>query len=107
MVAAMYARMEATGNQSPDGEFDWGSLMPAPGRYRTSLIAEPTDGKRPLNQAAQDLDKVLKDRTDKAEGPEARGRLNAIARQLNERSRKTPDYQSPAERIGERVAAIN
>lgn len=74
MVAAMYARMRAAGNQSPDDDFDWGPLMPAPGGgYRTSLIVEPADGKRPLNQAAQDLAKVLKDHTDRAEGPEARG----------------------------------
>lgn len=74
MVAAMYARMRAAGNQSPDDDFDWGPLMPAPGGgYRTSLIVEPADGKRPLNQAAQDWAKVLKDHSDRAEGPEARG----------------------------------
>ena len=74
MVKAMYARMRAAGGQSPDDDFDWGPLMPAPGGgYRTSLIVEPADGKRPLNQAAQDWAKVLKDHTDRAEGPEARG----------------------------------
>lgn len=74
MVEAMYARMRAAGNQSPDEDFDWGPLMPAPGGgYRTSLIVEPADGKRPLNQAAQDWAKVLKDHSDRSEGPEARG----------------------------------
>lgn len=74
MVTAMYERLRAQGNQSPDEDFDFGPLMPAPGGgYRTSLIVEPADGKRPLNQPAQDWAKVLKDHTDRAEGPEARG----------------------------------
>jgi len=34
-------------------------------------------------------------------------RLNAIAPQLNERPRKTPGYNSPAEKFAECVAAIN
>ena len=74
MVAAMYARLRAMGNQSPDSDFDFGPLMPAPGgAFRTSQIVEPADGKRPLNQAAQDWAKVGRDHTDRAEGPEARG----------------------------------
>ncbi len=74
MIAALYARMRASGNQSPDSDSDWAPLMPAPGGgYRTSLIVEPSDGKRPLNQAAQDQEKTVKESTDKAEGPEARG----------------------------------
>ncbi len=74
LVAAMHARIRAAGNQSPDSDMDWGPLMPAPGGgYRTSLIVEPADGKRPLSPAAQDQEKVVKDRTDRAEGPEARG----------------------------------
>lgn len=74
LVAAMYERLRAQGNQSPAEDFDFGPLMPAPGGgFRTSQIVEPADGKRPLNQAAQDWAKVLKDHTDRAEGPEARG----------------------------------
>jgi hypothetical protein len=74
MVAAMYARTRASGNQSPDDDMDFGPMMPAPGGgFRTSLIIEPADGKRPLTEAAQDHEKILKERTDKAEGPEARG----------------------------------
>lgn len=74
MVKALYDRLRAAGNQSPDEDFDFGPLMPDPGGgFRTSLIVEPADGKRPLNQAAQDWAKVLKDLTDRAEGPETRG----------------------------------
>jgi hypothetical protein len=74
MVAAMYVRMRAEGNQSPDYDMDWAPLMPAPGGgYRTSLIVEPADGKRPLNKVAQEQAKTLKDVSDRAEGPEARG----------------------------------
>ncbi len=74
LVAAMYARLRSQGNQSPDSDFDFGSLMPSPGGgFRTSQIVEPADGKRPLNQAAQDWAKIIRDRSDGADGPEARG----------------------------------
>ncbi len=73
LVAAMYERLRAQGNQSPDSDFDFGPLIPAPGGgFRSSQIVEPADGKRPLNEAAQDRAKVVKDHSDRAEGPEAR-----------------------------------
>lgn len=73
LVAAMYERLRAEGNQSPDSDFDFGPLMPATGGgFRTSQIVEPSDGKRPLNQAAQDWAKVIRERSQRAEGPEAR-----------------------------------
>ena len=72
-VTTIYEKLRAGGNQSPDSDFDFGSLMPDPGGgFRTSQIVEPADGKRPLNQAAQDWAKVLADITRNAEGPEAR-----------------------------------
>lgn len=74
LVAAMYARLRADGNQSPDEDFDFGPLMPAPGGgFRTSQIVEPADGKRPFNPAAQELTKAVREASEKAEGPEARG----------------------------------
>ncbi|MCK5383718.1 MAG: IS30 family transposase, partial [Gammaproteobacteria bacterium] len=36
----------------------------------------------------------------------SQSRLNAVARQLNERPRKTLEYETPAERFNARVASI-
>lgn len=72
-VTTIYENLRAGGNQSPDSDFDFGTLIPDPsGGFRTSQIVEPADGKRPLNQAARDWAKVLGELTQKAEGPEAR-----------------------------------
>jgi IS30 family transposase len=35
----------------------------------------------------------------------SQSKLNAIARQLYERPRKTPDYETPAEKFGQSVAS--
>ncbi|HVY88763.1 MAG TPA: hypothetical protein VG942_07840 [Hyphomonadaceae bacterium] len=74
LVAALDAQLKSMGNLSPDVDFDWGPFMPAPGGgFRTSMIVEPADGKRPLTQMAKDLAPKIKADSDKAEGPEARG----------------------------------
>jgi hypothetical protein len=72
LVATMLAEREAGAGLHPAEDFDDGPLLPATGGgFRTSLIVEPADGKRPLTQAALDRRKVLGERTEKAEGPEA------------------------------------
>ncbi len=49
MVAAMTAGRKATpGNSNPDSDFDFATLAPVNGEYRTSLIIEPADGKLPF-----------------------------------------------------------
>jgi hypothetical protein len=70
LVAALEAKLKETGNLSPDVDFDWGPFLPAAkGGFRTSLIVEPADGKRPLTEAAQELGKAIKAASDRAEGP--------------------------------------
>lgn len=72
--AAMIADRTANSGLHPEEDFDDGPLMPAAGGgFRTSLIVEPADGKRPLTQAAQDRRKELTERTNRAEGPEVFG----------------------------------
>lgn len=74
LIAAMMADREANSALHPEEDFDDGPLLPATGGgFRTSLIVEPADGKRPLTQAAQDRRKELTEGTNRAEGPEAFG----------------------------------
>jgi len=56
----------------PDDDFDFNGLLPAgDGSYRTSLIVEPADGKRPQTQLSKDLTPRLRDARKAAENPEA------------------------------------
>lgn len=55
----------------PDEDFDFDGLLPAAdGGFRTSLIVEPSNGKRPQSQLAKDLTPVLRDIRKAAENPE-------------------------------------
>jgi hypothetical protein len=55
----------------PDDDFDFAGLLPAgDSSFRTSLIVEPEDGKRPQTQFAKDLGPVVREIRKKAENPE-------------------------------------
>jgi hypothetical protein len=55
----------------PDDDFDFSGLMPAgDGTFRTSLIVEPADGKRPQTQLSKDLGALGRDIRKAAENPE-------------------------------------
>lgn len=55
----------------PDDDFDFAGLHPAgDGAFRTSLIVEPADGKRPQTQLAKDLGAKGRDIRKGAENPE-------------------------------------
>lgn len=55
----------------PDDDFDFAGLLPAgDGAFRTSLIVEPADGKRPQTQLAKDLGANGRKIRDGAENPE-------------------------------------
>jgi hypothetical protein len=55
----------------PDDDFDFAGLLPAgDGSFRTSLIVEPADGKRPQTQLAKDLAPLFRDIRKAAENPE-------------------------------------
>jgi hypothetical protein len=55
----------------PDDDFDFVGLLPAGnGAFRTSLIVEPADGKRPQTQLAKDLSAKNRDIRKAAENPE-------------------------------------
>lgn len=55
----------------PDDDFDFAGLLPAgDGAFRTSLIVEPANGKRPQTQLAKDLGPLGRDIRKAAENPE-------------------------------------
>ena len=55
----------------PDEDFDFSGLLPAgDGTFRTSLIVEPADGKRPQTQLSKDLGALVRDIRKGAENPE-------------------------------------
>jgi len=55
----------------PDDDFDFAGLLPAgDGSFRTSLIVEPADGKRPQTQLAKELGAKARDVRKAAENPE-------------------------------------
>lgn len=55
----------------PDEDFDFSGLLPAgDGTFRTSLIVEPADGKRPQTQLSKDLGALGRDIRKGAENPE-------------------------------------
>ena len=55
----------------PDADFDFSGLLPAgDGTFRTSLIVEPADGKRPQTQLSKDLGALMRDIRKGAENPE-------------------------------------
>ncbi|OYX49047.1 MAG: hypothetical protein B7Y90_09005 [Alphaproteobacteria bacterium 32-64-14] len=55
----------------PEEDFDFSTLLPAgDGSYRTSLIVEPANGKRPQTQVAKDVGALGRDIRKAAENPE-------------------------------------
>lgn len=77
-AAAAYAAARAASLQGPgvalhpDDDFDFAGLHPASdGAFRTSLIVEPADGKRPQTQLAKDLGDKARAIRSAAENPES------------------------------------
>ena len=75
-TAAAYAAARTASFQGPgvalhpDDDFDFAGLHPASdGAFRTSLIIEPADGKRPQTQLAKDLGANSRKIRDGAENP--------------------------------------
>lgn len=55
----------------PESDYDFSGLLPAAdGAYRTSLIVEPADGKRPRTQLAKDFRAVARERSKLPQDPE-------------------------------------
>jgi hypothetical protein len=74
-IAYAVARKAALQNEGvplhPDDDFDFSGLLPAgDGSYRTSLIVEPADGKRPQTQLSKDLTPIGREVRKSAANPE-------------------------------------
>ncbi len=72
-IAARYKALHGEGAAlHPDDDFDFAGLLPAgDGAFRTSLIIEPADGKRPQTQLSKDIAPKNRDARKAAENPEA------------------------------------
>jgi hypothetical protein len=72
-IAARYKALHGEGAAlHPDDDFDFTGLLPAgDGAFRTSLIVEPADGKRPQTQLSKDIAPKNRDARKAAENPEA------------------------------------
>lgn len=56
----------------PEEDFDFSTLLPTgDGAFRTSLIVEPANGKRPQTQLAKDVGAINREQRKQAENPEA------------------------------------
>jgi hypothetical protein len=73
-VAELRKKMNSgDGALHPDEDYDFTTLLPAPnGAFRTSLIVEPENGKRPQTQLAKDRGAAMKKRGDSMLDPEDR-----------------------------------
>jgi hypothetical protein len=70
-AASLVADLHKNAALHPDEDFDFSGLLPTgDGSFRTSLILEPSNGKRPQTQLAKDLGATTRDIRKAAENPE-------------------------------------
>jgi hypothetical protein len=70
-AAARLADLYKNSPLHPDDDFDFAGLLPTEdGAFRTSLIVEPADGKRPQTQLAKDVGAASREIRKLAENPE-------------------------------------
>jgi hypothetical protein len=70
-AAARLAALHKDTPLHPEEDFDFSGLLPAgDGAYRTSLIVEPANGKRPQTQLAKDVGAAASEIRKRAENPE-------------------------------------